>query len=127
MSNEEKRSGIRDIRTLRERLGKVKKTAPSEDRESQPNDGLIAPTPHTASRDRTSPAVFDQPVDQSESSLGQSSAPQTPEPDVATANQGVEAQFAHPLQVGSYSQAVESNPLTEADLAELEEYERKHS
>lgn len=128
MSNEEKRSGIRDIRTLRERLGKVKKTTTSSDSASQPSDGLIAPTPQSPSRDRTSPAVFDQTVDQSESSLGQNAATQTPQPEGGTTeNASAEAQFAHPLQVGSYAQAVESNPLTEADLAELEEYERKHS
>ena len=38
-----------------------------------------------------------------------------------------EAQFAHPLQVGTYAQATESPALTAADLQELEEYERKHT
>jgi hypothetical protein len=127
VSDEEKRSGIRDIRTLRERLGKVKKGAPSVSttEADQPASGVLISPAHD-SGSTTSPSVpegYDRTLDQSEAGLDSEHGDV---PQSAEVTSG-EAQFAHPLQVGTYTQATNSSTLTAADLQELEEYERKHS
>ena len=132
MSNEDKRSGIRDIRTLRERLGKVKKSvsASSEaDSGQQANQGLLEPEP--VSNGGTAPSAsdaHDNTLNQSgaEMDAGNASTKGVEQATSSAASSG-EAQFAHPLQVGSYTQAATSPKLSAADLEELEEYERKHS
>lgn len=127
MSDEEKRSGIRDIRTLRERLGKVKKGVPSistTEAEQSSSEGLISPSQDSVAATSPSvPAGYDRTLDQSEASLdgNRGDASRSGDP------QSGEVQFAHPLQVGSYAQATPSPSLTAEDLQELEEYERKHS
>jgi hypothetical protein len=132
VSNEDKRSGIRDIRTLRERLGKVKKnvSAGSEaEGEQQATQGLLEPAPNSGGS--TSPSAsdtYDNTLNQNDAAIDAGDgSPNAAEPIASSASTGGEAQFAHPLQVGSYTQAAAAPELSAADLQELEEYERKHS
>lgn len=132
MSNEDKRSGIRDIRTLRERLGKVKKGVPSasEAEGEQPaSQGLLEPAQSTGvSASPSAPDGFDNTLNQSEASINDGpSSPKEGANGPSSTSTGGEAQFAHPLQVGRYNQAAAAPELSAADLQELEEYERKHS
>lgn len=127
MSNDEKRSGIRDIRTLRERLGKVKQGA-SANESPERAAGSIIPPPEggapTGPSDKEE--VSSKPVGPDAEAGGASTSAEPAKPTVPASTAG-EAQFAHPLQVGQYNQARPSLEVTAADLQEIEEYEKKHS
>lgn len=157
LSNEEKRSGIRDIRTLRERLGKMKQASakpsdavPEDDPQTVQSVPLSAPTAddnndtslHDASIDNSQSFDQEPPVQKNTAAFSSSVARQSTETGIpqsqpsgidpmrATSPYGSDpkqSNFVHPLQAGNYKPAEANNSLTPADRAELDEYNQKHS
>ena len=128
MSNDEKRAGIRDIRTLRERLGKVKQgVTPKENAPQSSNNSIIPPPDDDGSETATDvPVAARSP--QENGSTRDGTSPTNASADASRGSVDMPKEnFAHPLQLGEYKQARPSLQVTPEDLQEIEEYEKKYS
>ena len=139
MSSDDKRSGISDIRTLRERLGKMKQnkaTSESQTPESTQTDVSTSDDSKTAQNVPITGAVehgsadltpaAGSPIEASLNTTGYAGGNDMPEQKTSSPS-AQSSPFAHPLQTGRYKQAEASTSLSAADQAEIEEYDKKHS
>ncbi len=156
MSNGDKKPGLRDIRSLREKLGMLQKDGASPSDRSAVNDPSLSPTPDPAARQdlvNEPDALAGADTAVSRVSAGEditeaspTDSPRAPAAPAAPVGAGgfdvfnrvddtsqsassgeaastQNAQFANPLQVGSYVEPAASVNLTQEEEAGLEDYQ----